>query len=122
MYNIYSYVQETRVGQTANLHRIGPTWTADPLPKMEFSTSYYILLADQDVATRDLNNAFHQSAASEPFTGTGDFRGQYFQAVLKYKFSPHLSGHLWSEFLFPGDFYVNRQLMSFLRAEIMLSF
>ncbi len=30
MYNIYSYVQETRVGQTANLYRFGPTWSLSP--------------------------------------------------------------------------------------------
>jgi hypothetical protein len=124
MYNIYSYVQETRVGQTANLIRFGPTWTMNPLPKLEFSTSYYLLLADQDKATRDLNNAFGVPAAAgtDAFTGTGDDRGQYMQAVLKYKFNQHLSGHLWSEFLFPGNFYVNHQVMTFLRAEIMYAF
>jgi len=41
--------------------------------------------------------------------------------VLKYKFSKHLSGHLWSEFVFPGDYYVNRDMITFLRAEIMLT-
>ena len=56
------------------------------------------------------------------FTGTGDFRGHYLQAVLKYKFNKHLSGHLWSEFLFPGDFYASRGMMDFLRAEIMYTF
>jgi hypothetical protein len=122
MYNIYSYVSETRVGQTANLIRFGPTWTVDPMPKMEFSASYYMLLADQDVATRDLNNAFGVPPATDAFTGTGNDRGQYLQAVLKYKFNQHLSGHLWSEFLFPGDFYVNHPLMTFLRAEVMLTF
>ena len=30
MYNIYSYVHETRVGQTANLIRFGPTWSVNP--------------------------------------------------------------------------------------------
>jgi hypothetical protein len=122
MYNIYGNVQETRVGQAANLHRIGPTWTVTPFKDLDLSTSYFILLADQDVPTRDLNNLFGGTAAQSAFTGTGNFRGQYLQAVLKYKFSQHLSGHLWSEFLFPGDFYVNRQLESFLRAEVMYTF
>ena len=124
MYNIYSYVQETRVGQTANLIRFGPTWTLNPMPKMEFSMSYYLLLADQDTPTRDLNNVFGvgNSQGTDPFTRTGDDRGQYLQSVLKYKFNQHLSGHLWSEFLFPGDFYVNHGLMSFYRAEIMFTF
>jgi hypothetical protein len=127
MYNIYSYVQETRVGQTANLHRIGPTWTVNPLPKLEFSASYFLLLADQDKPTRDIDNSITQltgypKGASDAFTGTGDDRGQYIQAVLKYKFNQHLSGHLWSEFLMPGNYYVNHKMMSFLRAELMLTF
>ena len=122
MYNIYSYVPETRVGQTANLHRIGPTWTLNPVPAMELDASYFILLADQDAPTRDLNKALLGPGAPSPFTGTGNFRGQYLQGIMKYKFNQHLSGHLWSEFLFPGDFYVNRAMMSFLRAEVMLTF
>ncbi len=52
VYNIYSYVQETRVGQTANLHRIGPTLTLTPIKDLDLSASYYVLLADQEVATR----------------------------------------------------------------------
>jgi hypothetical protein len=55
------------------------------------------------------------------FTGTGIFRGHYLQSVLKYKFSPHLSGHLWGEVLFPGDYYVNKTMMTFLRAELMFT-
>ena len=126
MYNIYSYVQETRVGQTANLYRFGPTWSLNPIKDMNFSLSYYALLADQDVPTRDLNEtllpALGGPAMKGPFTGTGNFRGDYLQAVLKYKFTKNLSGHLWSEFLFPGDFYVSRGMVDFLRAELMFTF
>ena len=114
MYNIYSYVNETRVGQTANLIRFGPTWSVDPIKDMNFSLTYNALFADQDVPT--------QATVPTAFTGTGNFRGHYLQAVLKYKFSKHLSGHLWSEFLFPGNYYVSRSMMDFLRAEIMFTF
>ena len=114
MYNIYSYVNETRVGQTANLIRFGPTWSLDPIKDMNFSLSYNALFADQDVPT--------QATVPTAFTGTGDFRGHYLQAVLKYKFSKHVSGHLWSEFLFPGDYYVSRGMMDFLRAEVLFTF
>ena len=55
MYNVYSYVQETRVGQTANLIRFGPTWSLSPTPKLDLSASYFAMFADQDVPTRDLN-------------------------------------------------------------------
>ena len=114
MYNIYSYVNETRVGQTANLHRIGPTWSLTPIKDMQFSASYYALFADQSVPT--------QATLPTAFTGTGNFRGHYLQAILKYKFSKHMSGHLWGELLFPGNYYVSDQLMTFLRAEVMFTF
>jgi hypothetical protein len=122
MYNVYSYVQETRVGQTANLLRIGPTWSLDPIKDMNFSLSYYALFADQDTPTRPLNQAFGMPAIVTPFSNDGNYRGDYLQAVLKYRFTKNLTGHLWSEFLFPGDFYASRDMMTFLRAELMFTF
>jgi hypothetical protein len=123
MYNIYSYVQETRVGQTANLIRFGPSWTINPIPKMEFDMSYYMLLADQDTPTRDLNYVpTPNGVGPDAFSRSGDDRGQYLQAILKYKFNQHLSAHLWEELLFPGDYYVNHTMMSFFRVEVMLTF
>ena len=126
MYNIYSYVQETRVGQTANLIRLGPTWTVNPIKDLEFSASYYALFADQDVPTRDLNETLNPAlgipASPGPYSMTGNFRGHYLQSILKYKFSKHMSGHLWGELLFPGNFYANDQLVTFLRAEVMFTF
>jgi hypothetical protein len=32
-----------------------------------------------------------------------------------------MSGQLWGELLFPGDYYVDRSLMTFLRAEVMFT-
>jgi len=132
MYNIYSYVQETRVGQTANLHRFGPSWTTNPFKRTEFTASYAALFADQNVPTRDLDHAFSGllgpnppspfSGANPGSTGGGNFRGHYLQAVLKYQFSRHLSGHLWGECLFPGDYYVSRGPVDFIRAELMFTF
>jgi len=111
---LYSYAAETRVGQQANLHRFGPTWTVTPLKDLDFSASYFALFAPEQIPTRE--------ASPTLFSHEGNFRGHFAQAVLKYKFSRHLSGHLWSEFLFPGDYYVHNDLMTFLRAEIMLTF
>jgi hypothetical protein len=136
MYNIYSYVQETRVGQTANLYRVGPTWNITPAKDLDFSLSYFALFADQEVPTRNFDASYQLNFASSPYFGpgypdlrttgpfsnSGNFRGHYFQGVLKYKFSQHLSGHLWAELLCPGDYYVDRSLMSFLRAELMFTF
>ena len=120
MYNVYSYVQETRVGQTANLYRVGPTWNVTPIKDLNFSASYYALFADQAAPTRDFDNL--EGLGNGPFTTTGTFRGHYLQGVLKYKFSRHMTGHLWSEFLFPGDYYTSNQMMTFLRAEVMFTF
>ncbi len=114
MYNIYSYVNETRVGQTANLIRFGPSWSVEPIKDMNFSLSYNALFADQDKPT--------QATVPTAFTGTGDFRGHYLQSIIKYKFTKHLSGLLMGECLFPGDFYTSRQVMDFVRAEINLTF
>jgi hypothetical protein len=126
MYNVYSYVQETRVSQTANLIRLGPTWSVSPTKKLDFSASYYALFADQDVPTRDLNEtlnpAFGIPGSPGTFSTTGNFRGHYLQSVLKYEFSEHMSGHLWGEVLFPGNFYAGDQLITFLRAEVMFTF
>ncbi len=127
VYNIYSYVQETRVGQTANLHRIGPTLTLTPVKNLDLSASYYVLLADQAVATRSEYLAgpalgLPIGALGHPFSNDdGIFRGHYLQGVLKYKFSKHLSGHLWAEFVFPGDYYTSREMITFLRAEMMFT-
>jgi hypothetical protein len=113
LYNVYSYVNETRVAQTANLHRFAIGSTATPLKNLDVMASYSFLLADQEVPTRNNNSSL--------FTSAGTFRGQYLQAVLKYKFSQHLAGHLWGEMVFPGDFYTYKHPMTFLRVEINMT-
>ena len=116
VYNIYSYVREARVGQTDNLHRIGPTVTVSPTKAMDVSASYFVLLADQEVPTRAV------PLGGDAFSHDGIFRGHYVQAVLKYKFSRHLNGHLWGEMVLPGDYYTSKDMISFLRAEMMFTF
>ena len=111
---LYSYAAETRIGQEANLIRLGPTWTVNPVKDLEFSASYYALFAPEATATREASKAL--------FTANGNFRGHFASAMLKYKFSRHMMGHLWSEFQFPGDYYANNTLISFLRAEVMFTF
>ena len=119
---LYMFPAETRVGQEANLIRFGPTWTLNPIKDLEFSASYYALFSPMDVPTLGATQTLAPNNPSRLFTDTGNFRGHFTQAVLKYKFSPHMTGHLWSEFLFPGDYYVNRTMMTFLRAEVMFTF
>ena len=122
---LYSFAAETRIGQEANMHRIGPGWTFNPVKNMEFSAAYYALIAQQDVATRGAPNLFAGNVnALNPAASTdhGIFRGHFAQVVLKYKFSKHVNAHLWAEFEFPGDYYVHHATMYFLRPEIMFTF
>jgi hypothetical protein len=113
LYIPYSYIPETRTGQMGNYHRVGPGWSLTPVKNLDFALNYYALFADQSVPTR--------ANTATAFAG-GDFRGHYLQATLKYKFGPHMSGHLWGETVFPGDFYASEHLMTFLRAELLFTF
>ncbi|HOX55808.1 MAG TPA: alginate export family protein [Candidatus Paceibacterota bacterium] len=109
---LYSTAAEARIGQQANLYRVGPTWTVYPVKNLRFSTSYYALFSDRNVATR----------GAPLFNNDNNFRGHFVSGMLEYTFSRHMKGHLWSEFLFPGDFYISQKMMSFLRAEVMFTF
>jgi hypothetical protein len=113
LYAPYSYIPESRTGQQGNYHRFGPGWNITPVKNLDFSANYFALFADQDIPTR--------ANTAHAFAG-GDFRGHYVQTVLKYKFSQHMSGHLWGEMLFPGNYYASHQTMTFLRAELMFTF
>ncbi len=116
---LYSYAPETRVGQQASLHRIGPSWSVTPARGLDFTAAYYALFADQATPTRGAGVA---SPTPVLFSRSGTFRGHFVSGVLKYKFNPHVLGHLWAEAQFPGDYYVHQGLMTFLRAEVMLVF
>jgi hypothetical protein len=72
------------------------------------------MFAPVETPTRQVNTTY--------FTDNGNFRGHYLQSVLKHKFNDHLSGHLWSEFVWAGDYYTHRELMTFLRAEMVFTF
>jgi hypothetical protein len=114
LYIPYSYIPETRTGQFENLHRLGPGWSFTPLKDLDFSLTYDVLLANQEIPTR--------ANAPNAFSNNGTMRGQYLQAILRYKFSKHMSGHLWSEFVFPGHYYSDtEQTMTFLRAELLFT-
>jgi hypothetical protein len=111
---IYSFINETRISQIANIHKIGPGFTFTPVKKLDFIADYYLLFADQEVPTR-------ATTAGNLFTNDGNFRGHMVSAVLKYRHNEHLSAHLWSEFVFMGDYYTHRDMMSFIRAEVNLT-
>jgi hypothetical protein len=116
---IYSYLPETgnRIAQMNNLERIGANWTFNPFIKgMTLGVGYNALFAFEAVPTRRTN-----SSASQ-FSYDGNFRGHFVQAVLKHQFNKHISGHLWGEWVWQGNFYTQGEIMTFLRAELMFTF
>lgn len=113
---IYSYAGETsgKIAQMNNLFRFGPGWTVAPMKGMTFSAAYNAMFAPEEVPTR--------TVAATRFSNDGNFRGHYVQAVLKHQFNKHLQAHLWAEFVWEGDYYAQRDLMTFIRPEIMFTF
>ena len=113
---IYSYINETsgKIAQLNNIQRFTAGWSLTPIKKTSVAAYYNALFAPEDTATRRINNTL--------FSNDGHFRGHYVQAVLKYQFNPRISTHLWSEFVWQGDYYAQRDLMTFLRAEVFFTF
>jgi hypothetical protein len=115
---IYSYIYETsgKIAQMNNLGRVGPGWSFSPIKGMTFSATYNALFAQQEIPTRRI------AQADTLFSYDGNFRGHYAQAILKHQFNKHINAHLWGEFVWEGNYYAQRDLMTFLRAEVMFAF
>lgn len=113
---IYSYIYETggRIAQMNNLGRLGAGWSSTPRKGTNVSLTYHALFALEETPTRAIAPAL--------FSRDGRFRGHHVQAWVKHQFNPHLSGHLWAEWVWQGNFYAQRELMTFLRAELMIGF
>lgn len=116
---IYSFATETsgKFAQWNNLIRFGPSWTCSPIKGMTASVMYNALFAPENTPTRTPS-----AGAAALFSNDGHFRGHYLQAVLKHQFTKNISGHLWGEWIWEGDYYAQRDVMAFLRAEVMFSF
>jgi hypothetical protein len=111
----FSLTPEARIAQYGNYHRFGPTWTLSPTKKFDISTSYFVLFSDQNTPTR-------ATAANQKYFNGGNYRGQYLQSILKYKFTSHIAAMLQGELFFPGDYYTEHPMMSFVRAEVTFTF
>jgi hypothetical protein len=113
---IYSYINETggKVAQLNNIGRVGPSWSCSPTDGMTVSVTYNALFAPQETPTRALVPAL--------FSRSGNFRGHYLQTLIKHQFSKHLTGHLWGEWVWEGDYYASEETMTFLRAEMQFTF
>jgi len=114
---IYSFAAETggRFAQHNNIYRLGGGWTFNPSKKTLAGAYYNAFFAPEDVPTR-------AGAAAPLFSQDGNFRGHYLQGVIQHTFSKHFKGHLWAEFVWQGDFYSDRELLPFLRAEVTFTF
>jgi hypothetical protein len=113
---VYSYINETskKISQMNNIVRFGPNWTFTPMKNTTFSATYNALFAPESTPTREVNSAL--------FSDSGNFRGHYLQTFLKHKFNDHVSAHLWAECVWMGDYYTHKDMMSFLRAEMLFTF
>ena len=76
---IYSYVNETsgKIAQMNNLGRVGASWSFNPVKKLTCSLMYNAMFAPESTPTRTVDSSL--------FTSTGNFRGHYIQAILKYQ-------------------------------------
>lgn len=114
---VYTYAKEYRIGNVSNLIRVGPGYSFRPYEAkdsfLEFQFDYNALFAPENPAN-----------AAPLFAGDGCFRGHLFDAIMRYKINRYMSGHLWAEYLVPGNFYsdANRDNAIFLRAELVLTF
>lgn len=115
-----------RPGQFGNLIRFGPAWEITPMKNLDYHLEYTPMFAEHQFSNplTSTGSPAGLPGAAPGGAGFGDgyFRGHYMQTWLKYKFNQHLSGHLWGEFIWAGDYYRSANLWSFLRAEVLMTF
>jgi hypothetical protein len=112
----WCYATETagKYLQMNNIGRVGPNWNITPLKGLNFNLMYNALFAPESIPTRTL--------AATQFNNKGNFRGHYVQGILKYQWNKYVSTQIKGELLCEGDYYAHRDLMSFLRTELNLTF
>ncbi len=107
---IYSMATETNIAEVTNLYRLGFGMTCAPYERTSLDAYYHLLWA-------------HQNPANPRFSGHDNFRGHLLTGVLRHKFNKYVSGHIVTEFFFPGDFYAdaNNDPSTFLRGELVFT-
>jgi len=103
--------------QMNNLGRVGVSWSIVPVKGTTFSAMYNALLAPESIPTRDTT-----SATTERFSRDGNFRGHFVQGILKHQFNKNISALVKGELLWEGDYYAQRDLMTFIRTELTFTF
>lgn len=99
----------------SNYYRIGIGYDAQPFKKFSVSLGYHAIYASEAASGISALNPML-------FSRSGDFRGHLAQCFFRYQINKHISSHLWSEVLLPGDFYSYNDPFLFLRAEIKFQF
>jgi hypothetical protein len=107
-------VENAATYQAANLVRIGPEWSIAPTKKTSLTVGWQTLLALEKMPTR----ATRRTA----FSNEGHQRGEYFRIAWKQRFTGRVSGLLMGEVLKQGDFYTRRDTLTFVRAEVAVTF
>ncbi len=112
----WCYAAETagKYLQMNNIGRVGLNWNVTPVKGLNFNAMYNALFAPESTPTRTI--------APTRFSNNGNFRGHYVQGILKYQFNKHLAAQVKGELLFEGDYYAQRDLMTFLRTELNFTF
>ena len=112
----WSYAAETagKYLQMNNLGRVGLNWNITPVKGLNFNAMYNALFAPESTPTRTI--------VPTRFSNNGNFRGHYVQGILKYQFNKHVTAQVKGELLFEGDYYAQRDLMTFLRTELNFTF
>jgi hypothetical protein len=104
---IYTWANETRVADTANLHRFNIGHRIQINKQWQLTADYHLLFADQNSgATKPFNPANPQGGGLN-LSHSEKFRGQLLASWLRYKFSDQLYGHFLAEYFFnAGEYYV----------------
>ncbi len=102
-----------RNGQYQNLFRLGGSWSIAPTKNTTVTGTYNALFAPEVSPTR---------TTSALFSRDSHFRGHMFQLVVKQKFTKQLSGLILGEWCPMGGYYTHKDQMTFVRAEMLVTF
>jgi hypothetical protein len=94
---IFTYANETRIGDMSNLHRANIGHRFNINKQWQVTGDYHALWADQNTGG---------GGAALARSSDKKFRGSLLTSSLRYKFSDQLSGYGLLEYLFPGNYYV----------------
>jgi hypothetical protein len=95
---IFTYANETRIGDATNLHRLNVGHRVSLTKQWTVTGDYHALWADE--------NSGALIPAAIKVSSDDKFRGSLLATSLRYKYSDQLSGYGLLEYLAPGSYYV----------------